>query len=222
MNTLLLVFVITLITLQNVTKKIGSKKSNSAMSFSGASALFAIIIFLITSGGKLNFSTEILPYSIMFAVSYGIGCAFSFLSISEGPLSLTTLITSYSLVVPTVYGLLFLGEPITPLLIAGIALLLISLLLINYEKQNGERKITLKWAIFVFLAFVGNGVCSTVQKVQQLEFDGAYKSEFMIAALAIASLTLLIISVFTEKKQLVTNLRYGFVWFLICKILNYF
>ena len=76
MNTLLLVFVITLITLQNVTKKISSKKSNSAMSFSGASALFAIIIFLITSGGKLNFSTEILPYSIMFAYSYGIGCAF--------------------------------------------------------------------------------------------------------------------------------------------------
>jgi hypothetical protein len=88
----------------------------------------------------------------------------------------------YSLIIPTIYGLCI-GEPASPFLYVGLALLFVSLLLVNLEKKGAEKKITLKWIIFVLIAFVANGACSTVQTIQQRTFEGAYKSEFMIIAL---------------------------------------
>ena len=48
-------------------------------------------------------------------------------------------------------------------------------------------KITWKWILYVLLAFLGNGACSTVQVLQQRTFAGAYKNELMIMALLIVS-----------------------------------
>ena len=219
-NALLLLTIVVFVSVQQVTKKAyNSKVTGGTLSFSAASCVAALVVFLITSGGKLNFNTEFLVYSVLFAVSYSVAVVLGVLAISTGPLSLTSLLTSFSLLIPTFYGILVLDEPVSPNLFLGLILLAAALVLINIEKK-GEKKITLKWILYVVLAFVGNGMCSTVQKVQQIACEGLYKSEFMIVALIISIVALSILALITEKKQIVDHLKKGAVLYTVCGLAN--
>ncbi|MBQ9161984.1 MAG: EamA family transporter [Clostridia bacterium] len=208
MNAFLLISTITTLTLQNVIMKAYSKRGRGgSFSFASIGALAALIVFIIASGGKLNFNAAIIPHSIAFAVSYCTALVGTFLAVREGPLSLTSLITSYSLIVPTLYGLIFGGEDISVLLIIGLALLLISLVFINLKSKNDEKKISAKWVFYVLLAFVGNGMCSTVQRIQQENGCAVYKNEFMIIALLISAVAIFICALLTERKSTFANLK---------------
>lgn len=219
-NALLLLTIVVFVSVQQVTKKAyNSKVTGGTLSFSAASCIAALVVFLITSGGKLNFNTEFLIYSVLFAVSYSVAVVLGVLAISTGPLSLTSLLTSFSLLIPTFYGILVLDEPVSPNLFLGLILLAAALVLINIEKK-GEKKITLKWIFYVVLAFIGNGMCSTVQKVQQIACEGRYKSEFMIVALIISIVALSILALITEKKQIVDHLKKGAVLYTVCGLAN--
>lgn len=221
MSTVVLIATILGVSLQNIVKKAYNVKvGGGAFAFSASSALIAALFFIISSIGTFEYSNEFLLYSVGFSVFYSMGVAFSVLAIMEGPLSLTSLISSYSLVIPALYGIAFLGDEVDWLLIVGIILLLISLFFVNMEKKD-DKKITLKWILFVFLAFVGNGGCSTVQTVQQTALSGQYKNEFMIIALLITSITLFLAAFFTKERETVKmSLKKGFIWYAICGIAN--
>lgn len=74
--------------------------------------------------------------------------------------------------------------------------------------------------MLVFFAFAGNGSCSAIQKVQQIDFNGLYKNELMIVALSIVTLTLFIISLFAERKSIAFNIKKGYILFLISGLAN--
>ena len=60
-NALLLLTIVVFVSVQQVTKKAyNSKVTGGTLSFSAASCMAALVVFLITSGGKLNFNTEFL------------------------------------------------------------------------------------------------------------------------------------------------------------------
>ena len=220
MNYLMLTMVVLGVSIQSIAKKAyNNKVVGGAYSFSAASALLAMIVFIITSKGQLDFSVGLIKYSVLFAISYSAATAASFLAISTGSLSLTSLIIQYSLIIPTFYGFLMLGEEGKITLYIGIVLLLISLVFINFEGKQ-EKKITLKWMIFALIAFVGNGMCSTIQKVQQIEYGGKGKSELMIVALIITVVVLAIFAFVSEKGNVKTNLKTGSMWYIICGLAN--
>lgn len=202
MNLILLLTVMGAMLLQSVAKKQYNLKTNrrGAYLFNGVTTLSAAVFFFFTDADGFSCDMGILPFVLGFAVSYGSAVLFSFLAIGEGPLSLTSLLTSYSLIIPTFYGLIFLQEKASLFLILGLAFLLCSLFLVNKKTETGV-KITGKWVLFAFLAFLGNGLCSTVQTAQQNRFDGRYKSEFMILALLILSAFFLTLSLFTERRE---------------------
>jgi multidrug transporter EmrE-like cation transporter len=52
------------------------------------------------------------------------------------------------------------------------------------------------------------------------KFNGAYSNEFMALALIISAFALLLISIFTEKKELKSNLKKGLLWFSLCGLAN--
>ena len=220
MQTVLLLSIILGMLLQSVAKKAFNKCSGDkgAYLFTAISVLAAAAFFAIIGKKPFRFDAAWLPYSLGFALSYGVASIGSFLAIQYGSLSLTSLATSYSLIIPTLYGLMFLGEPGSSYLYIGIVLLLVSLLLINTKK--GDMKISLKWAIFAFLGFLGNGVCSTVQKVQQTVFDGAAKNEFMIVALLVVAVILFLMSLGSEKESWKPCVKKGIGWMLLCGIAN--
>ncbi len=220
MEAILLISIIFGVSIQNVVRKIFTDKvANGAYTFTAGSVLFALVVFVITGIGKFSFTPSVIWYSIAFSVAYSLASVGAFLAISTGSLSLTSLITQYSLIIPTFYGLFVLDEKIGPPLVIGLVLLCISLVFVNIEGKT-EKKITLKWMIFALIAFVGNGMCSTIQKAQQIRFDGMYKNEFMIIALAIAVLTPAVFAIVLERKQIVASLKKGFPLYAVCGIAN--
>ena len=193
---------------QNITKKIYTKKTGTGGTylFSSLTALFSMMFFLVTSK-NISWNPQIVPYSIAFALSFATSSLFGLLAVANGSLSLSSLMISYSLMIPTFYGLIFLKEPISICFAIGLGLLVISLFLVN--KKNDKCPVTPKWLLFVFLSFAGNGLCSTVQKIQQLAFNGEYKNEFMIISLAIVFLILGVAALVSGKGNLKDNLYHA-------------
>lgn len=209
MQIILLILVIVFSSLQQIIQKRYNlkEKNTNALLFSALTSFTAMIFFVLSSGFKLNFSLGILPYSIGFAAAYSSACVGLVLALKFGPLAISSLIISYSLIIPAMYGVIFLKDSLSLYGYVGIGLLLVSLLLLNLKKEEG--KFSMKWLLFVIVAFVGNGMCSTVQKMQQLRFDGDFKNEFMITALIISGAVMLIIAYCQGGRINVGALKYA-------------
>lgn len=222
MNIFYLICIIIGITAQDVLKKVYSKNNGKGVYFFNALTSFSAMMFFVGSAivikGGLDWNLGVLPYSIAFAVSYALSSIFSLTAISCGSLSLTSLIIQYSLLLPTAYGLFFLNDNISVGLIPGIILLLISLMLIN--KKDGGIIFSFKWIISVFVAFLGNGMCSVFQKMQQVEFKGAYKDEFMIIALLIVCVISGLLCIVNERREISRYAKSGLHWGVLCGIMN--
>lgn len=202
---------------QSAAKKEYAKRgARTVFLFNMISAFAAVIFFVITSK-EIIWNIKLIPYSFFFALSYGTSCVFGILAVATGPLSLTSLIVSYSLLIPTAYGLIFLKDPVGTGLIPGIIILLISLALIN--KKDEKIVIQPKWVLFVSLSAIGNGMCSTVQKIQQVEFESAYKNEFMIIALLIVCVLFAVIT-FVKKETEGTDIKASLICGGLFGVLN--
>lgn len=219
MNSIFLIIIILGISSQNILQKEFNKKTfgKGVYLFTLLSSLSAMLFFSLTSG-KLDFNAAIIPYSLLFAVSYAFCIIFNFLAVANGSLSLSALLISYSLIIPTSYGLIFLDEPIGKGLIPGLLFLAVSLFLIN--KRNESVEITFKWLLYVFLAFMGNGMCTVIQKIQVLKFDGEYKNEFMIVALLVVGIMIGITMLITERKDVCTYIKKGWYLGILCGVAN--
>lgn len=218
MNAIYLISVILGMSLQNAMKKGYTKKHGGGVYFFGVlTCLSAALFFAVTSGG-FEWNAKVLPYSLAFATAYATAMIASVLAIQCGSLSLTSLIVSYSLMIPALYGLIFLDESISFGFYPGILLLVISLLLIN---KPGEKKpVKFKWILYVILAFVGNGMCTVFQKMQQVAFEGAYKNELMILALVTGAIVLSAFSLIKERKQIGAYMKNGWIFGLLSGVFN--
>ena len=219
MIALYLIIVIACISGQNITKKMYTKKASGsgAYLFSACTALFSMLFFIVTLR-DFRWESGIIPYSVAFALSFAVSNLFGVLAIGAGPLSLSSLMISYSLMIPTFYGVFFLKESINIFFLIGLGLLIISLFFVN--KKNDRSPVTVKWVLFVFLSFAGNGLCSTFPKMQQAKFDGACKNEFMILSLAMVSVILITAALISGKKDIKKNLRHARFIAPGCGIMN--
>ena len=218
MDILYLLAIILGISGQSIVKKPYTQKTNGAgVYFFNTLLSAAALLFFVVTSSKFSFDISFIPYSIGFAVSFAVSSVFMVLAIAYGSLSLTSLFISYSLMIPTFYGLII-GDTVSTGFIPGMLLLVISLFLTN--KSDEKAKISLKWIICVFLSFFGNGMCTVVQKMQQIASNGAYKNEFMIVALAIVTVVMLIMSVLKERTEIKFFAKSGWHWAIICGALN--
>ena len=218
MDCLLLISVIILLPLQSIVKKPFTNKVGDKGSFTFTAILsFVALVFFVVTGKGFEWNVGYLPYAIGFAASYIAANVFAVLAIATGSVSLSSLIIKFSLLLPTAYGL-FLGEGISAFFIVGIALLIVSMILIN-KPEKGE-KFSLKWLIFALLAFVGNGMCSITQKMHQQEFATAYKNEFMIVALGISVVASVVLALCFERKDTVQYTKVGFIPASLCGLAN--
>lgn len=177
--------------------------------FNSCMTLAALLFFFAVSGGRLTFHMPTLLFGLAFGACYGTAFIFNLLAMRHGPMSLTVLIVSYSLIVPALYGILFLHEAVKFSILIGIGLLLLSLLLVN--KKSEKTVVTKRWALYAFLAFLGNGGCSTVQKCHQVLYPGAFQSELMISALLPAFLLFCILFLSCREKLSRTEIKKG-IW----------
>ena len=191
-----------------IVKIFQKKRSTGIYLFTALTTAVAASFFLfsgILSGG-LHYNGAVLLYALCFAVSAAVCNVTMQMALGCGSLALTALFVAYSLMIPTLYGLLFLNESLSALGWIGIALLVISLYLSNAdfssEKQTKGNKITPKWLILATLCAVSNGICSVIQRMQQIAFDGAFKNEMMSAAFGFSSLLILPLVFYYERTEI--------------------
>ena len=223
LNAFYLIAIILGISGQSIVKKPYTQKTDGGgVYFFNTILSAAALLFFVVTSPKLSFDVSFVPYSIGFALAYATASVGGVLAIAHGSLSLSSLFMSYSLMIPTFYCLIFLKDPIGKGFMVGMILLLISLFLIDYSSENnGEKtKFSFKWIMFVLLSFFGNGMCTVVQKMQQVASDGAYKNEFMIVALAIVMVIMLAMTFVKERKNIKLFAKSGWHFALICGILN--
>lgn len=218
MNTLLLIIVIIMAPMQSFVKRLFTDKLKGDGTFTFSTILtFVTMLFFVFSIRKgFFFDKAILPYSVGFAAAYVGATVFAVLAVLYGSLSLTVLMISYSSIIPAIYGIIFCGEKVTLNLIIGLILLVISLYLINFNKE--DIKFSVKWLVFVILATVSNGMCSTVQKMSVTKFEGLYSNEFMIIALLIGTIITFIIAICSERKKVLEFAKKSALYALLAGI----
>ncbi len=194
---------------QNVLKKEYGRKTNGSgvYLFSGMLTLVSSVFFLTISGFKLQLDGEMLIYSLILSMAYFFGVIFSHLSLVSGPLSITSLVNSFAMIVPMAFGIVFYNESITLALAFGFLLLVISLFLMNEKKS--EEKVTLKWLVYVGLAFIGNGMFSVVLSLCQRRFGGENDNQIMVIAMFVSAVLILGISAVKERKESKKAFCYG-------------
>jgi len=218
-QTLFICLVILAITAQNVLKKSYGDKTYGygTYIFTGIVCIVASVFFALTKEGPLNFSVEILPYSAGFALGFAAIMVFSILAFRCGSLAITSLIISYSLMVPTVFGIIYFKEPTSWSLYVGVALLLVSLALIN--REEGKVKVNVKWVIYALLSFFGNGFCYVVMQLQEKSEYASQSNEFMIVALLMAAALMIVMALIYEHKRAVMCLKKAYLP-IICGAAN--
>ena len=224
MNYFLLFLTALFIIFQKVCQdRYNAKRDSGVFLFSGMISFFAMCFFMAVNRNWV-WSSELIVPAVTFGLSYAAATVFVVLAIKCGSLAKTTLITSYSLMVPAVAGLIVLREPLGIPMLVGMVLLVLSLWLTNYRKVSADapkEKVTLKWIVFVLLAFVGNGMCSTVQKLSpHFLGEDINQNLYMIAALGLSSVVLITASFCTGETNLKATLKIGAPLSLFCGLFN--
>lgn len=205
-------------TFQSVCKKVytGQVKGGT-YTYSVLGGVGTVIFFLVTAK-DLTWDPRIVPYAVVFGISYVMSGIFGLKAIAVGSLSLTSLVINCALVLPTFYGLIFWNETGSVPLYAGILLLIIALILVN--KTSVTTPVTGKWLLYVAISFLGNGMCSISQNAQQKALDGAGKNELMILALTIVILASSILALIKERDQIKLYVKKGMTTGLLGGVSN--
>ena len=146
--------------------------------------LFWLVKFLTNPEIEL----AVLPYSILFTIGYTTAISASVSAYREGSLVLSSLIMQLSMITTSIWGFFFWNSPVTPTIIIGLFLVVLTLWLCLYQgkvKGGEKKKITPKWLLYISLYFVGNSLGSIVARTQQLDFEAAYGDFFMMIATGI-------------------------------------
>lgn len=190
---LILISVLLSATIQGIFAKeyFVKSKNGSPIMYSLVTVTFALVWFVVSGIGSLDFSNILayLPYSLLFALAYGLSTVGSKCALKHGPMALGTLFGACSLLIPTFLGIFILGDPMLPLSRwIGLGILLLSLAIANLKKE--DARITFLWVLFVALNILGNGFCSFTQAAQVKFQNGQYGNEFMITALAFVAIVM--------------------------------
>lgn len=202
-----------------IRKKFAIRAPSASFSFTTGNMIFVLLFFIITCR-NFTYPKELLPYSIGMATSFCVAGVTGMLAIVTGSLALSSLIGSYSLILPAIYGIVFLDEPTSIAFYIGLLLLLISLFFINFEPKGEKKQITLKWIIIMVIQFFSNGANSIIQKLQQMDFNGLYKNEFMIVAIAIVVIVSFVMTRIFEREKAAYHFKIGFRYYAIFGILT--
>ncbi len=143
----------------------------------GSLVVWCIIFFV-----EFKFEVSVLPYALLFAAFFTISLIGVINALKTGLVALTTLMISLSLILTTIWGFIFWSAPITPIVIIGLLLVVVAIILCLYVKNTDGKKFSVKWLIFILMAFFGNAGCTIAQRTQQIAFDGQYGGMLMMFA----------------------------------------
>ncbi len=187
--------------MQSVSAKAYHQHSGNAALFNVLKSAAALLCMLGFGLFGFQFHLPTLIYGTVFGLLLAISMYAGYRALCLGPLSFTSLISSFSIVIPILYGIFFCHEALTPW--KGLGLLLVAGAICLSVKRN-KKDTTYqykKWALYVAVTFLSNGLCSVVQKMHQRAYPSKYSPEFMIFAMAVCLLAFLPTLFFGREKS---------------------
>lgn len=165
-----------------------------------AIAVAAFSVFEVCTGG-FQFSTTTISYGAIAGVVTLMGSLCLLGALSKGPLSLTILIFSMYVVVPPVLAVIFLGETATPGQIAGIILIIVVIILSNYNKDETGKKYSRVWWLLCIGSVLCTGLQNYLAKLHQTKLPGQEETEYAIVNYDVAILLAAVCALVTGKKE---------------------
>ena len=195
--------------MQSAFTKLGSKASSKsgAFSFNSFKTGSAFVIFMLFALGGFTFHKSTTAYASLYALSQIVSAFCGYMALMKGSMALSSLIASYSLVIPVIYGVAVLDENTYPIKMVGIALLLVSLFLLS--KKGSKGKFEKSWVFYIALTFLGNGICSVIQKQHQIIYPGLYIKEFTLISFGIIFIFFLAMAIFRKEKPQISSAKFS-------------
>ncbi len=190
---------------------------NNIMSANIITSVSALLIFSIQG---LDFSLFLDLRFIIMAAFYGfftLGSQSLYIkAVKDGPVSICSMIYAFCFLIPTIIMAIYFKEKISIMWILGIALIIVSVILVAFKGESGEGY-SKKYLIYVFGAMVSAGSVGMLQKF----FGHIYGTDFFDEYLFLSFFFMLLYSIFgkivtSQKKE--ENIC-GKKFYIICILL---
>lgn len=187
MDYFLLLFIVVIFFIQTISFKEFNRSfmKNLGSYFLFNSIYFSLIVllYLATNREFEALSPLTIHLGLMFGVLFFCAVLVYMKAMENGPLSYSSLLFSFGLLVPIIFGVFFWHEPVSPIQLVGLTLLLLTLLIGNRSAAGSDtQRLSMRWFIFAIAAMLGNGSLMTISKAQQMALTGQEIEEFLILA----------------------------------------
>lgn len=142
-------------------------------------------------------------YGVIFGILSGIYQFTYMKSLMNGPTSITAIICNMCIILPVSYSFIFLNESVTIYKIIGTALILITLIFLNFRQKN-DKKPSKFWIFFVILAFLSAGFSKVVQAYFNTLDCSTQNNEFLAISFITTGLITLLGAVMYKPKLKIT------------------
>ncbi len=203
MDYLLLIVAIVIFFIQTISFKEFNRSymKNLASYFLFNAGYFSLVVLLLLAFNRqfeaLSPMTWLL--GLLFGSLFIITMLVYMKAMENGPLAYSSLLFSFGIVVPVIVGIFFWQEPARLIQIAGLVLLLLTLVISSRQKSSAQSPVSLRWLLFAALSMLGNGLLMTVSKAHQMIMPGREVEEFLILAFGSAALFSLMLFIYRHK-----------------------
>ena len=173
--------------------------------YSSVAAVGLLVLALIRSAAAPSLFTLLL--GVLFGLLTAVSSLAMINALELGPLSYTSLICSAGMIIPALSGWLLFSEPVSVWKFVGTALMLISIAFSVWQKDDAERKASLKWLVLCLLAMLTGGLIGVLQKVHQASEHSAELFYFLAVSFTVSALYSAVLLFLLRKKGTAPSLR---------------
>ena len=174
--------------IRNTFSKQHAKSGMDFQLFNLVCSIVSMLTVLLTAGitGAAAPSLYTLLFGVVFGVITALNVLFGMQALERGPASYTTLLITASMMIPALSGWVLFDEPFSWIKLAGMGLVLISVLL-SVTRDSGERRASLRWLAVCLLAMLFTGLIGVLQKVHQSSSHSGERMYFLVVAFAVST-----------------------------------
>lgn len=198
--------------LSKIYKRLTPDSGYTDLFYNFAMGVFSVVLFAVVCLGKVGFNTFSFALAAAVAVANTIYSLCGLKAVMYGKLSVfTTFLMLGGMIFPTFYGVWFLQEKMSVFKIAGLALLILSMLFSLTEKTE-EKKSTFLFYLLCLIAFVCNGMVSVFSKMHQINAQALNTFQFSFwQSAVIAVITGVVLAIYlpfqSKKKDFSLNVK---------------
>lgn len=160
---------------------------------------------LVCTGCGFKISAFSMTAALEFAAVTALAQYFSLMSMSVGPMSYSVLFTYLGMLIPTLFGIIAYKQTVTPMQIAGLLLMLVTLYF-SIGIKRGEQ-LNWKWLLFALGSFIMWGMVGVIQQIHQNSEYAGERNVFLLWSFIFMTLIFAFIYCVMSKKDKNYNLK---------------